>query len=483
MTATEPGIAEADAVAGDRFAPAAAVANAVVYEGYVLYPYRLSSNKNQCRWQFGVLAPPDYAKVDPYERTGSRTEYLLVAGKAPVLHTRVRLLHLQRRALRAVDVAGAWREVQELDTGTTVLSSWDEAVEVVIDLPQVQVPDGGVTDTEIPIQLGGAVEYEDAFDQTGALVGQIVRTRQAVEGRMRLRTCWVEEDQRLLKIALTVENLSGWSADGARREDMVPFALVAVHTMMGVDDGEFVSSLDPLPAQRQAVKACRNEGAFPVLAGPEGSSDLVLSSPIILYDHPAVAPESPGDLYDACEIDEILALRILAMTDGEKAEARALDPRAAAIVDRTDAMTPEGWASLHGTIRSFGPVPDSGTSEVTGMEGMVPWDPLAEQLPSWDPRSDTGEPAGETIQVNGVDVTTGTKVVVRPSHRADAQDLFVAGKTATVAGVFRDVNGIDILVAVTIDDDPATELLLLHGRYLYFHPDEVEPIVKRDGAP
>ena len=63
-----------------------------------------------------------------------------------------------------------------------------------------------------------------------------------------------------------------------------------------------------------------------------------------------------------------------------------------------------------------------------------------------------------------------------PSHRADAQDIFLSGLSATVAGVFTDVDG-DQHVAVTVDDDPATEELEWQGRYLFFHVDEVEPLV------
>ena len=116
-----------------------------------------------------------------------------------------------------------------------------------------------------------------------------------------------------------------------------------------------MSSIDPGDDARAAVAACRNEGLYPVLLGDEGCNDLVLAAPIILYDHPAVAPESQGDMFDATEIDEILALRVLTLTDDEKAEARRTDPRAAAIVDRCDDMPPELWSRLHGAIRSLGP--------------------------------------------------------------------------------------------------------------------------------
>jgi hypothetical protein len=59
--------------------------------------------------------------------------------------------------------------------------------------------------------------------------------------------------------------------------------------------------------------------------------------------------------------------------------------------------------------------------------------------------------------------------------------LFLTGLDATVAAVFRDVDG-NQHVAVTVDDDPATEALQWQGRYLYFFPDEVEPVGSRFGT-
>ena len=198
-----------------------------------------------------------------------------------------------------------------------------------------------------------------------------------------------------------------------------------------------------------------------------GADDaLMLSSPIILYDHPEVAPESPGDLYDATEIDEILALRVMTLTDEEKAEARGTDARAAAIIDRCESMSPDAWARLHGTMRSSG-------------GAAAP----AEAVPWWDPGVDESvDPGTDVVRVGAVDVRTGTRVRLRPSRRADAHDLFLAGMDATVAGVFHDVDG-ELHVAVTLDDDPATEELAWQGRYLYFHPEEIEPLVDTEVEP
>ena len=240
--------------------------------------------------------------------------------------------------------------------------------------------------------------------------------------------------------------------------------------MLAVDDGAFVSLLDPPQDARQAIAGCVNDGTFPVLIG---SGDVMLSSPIILYDQPEVAPESPGDLYDATEIDEILALRVLTLTDDEKAEARGTDPRAAAIIDRCDGMSPELWSRLHGAIRPVRPAAEPDPRP----------EPEPEALPWWDPGVDGAvDPWTDSLWIGGEMVTKGTAVRLRPSRRADAHDLFLAGLDATVAGIFRDVDGNDH-VAVTIDSDPATEALAWQGRYLYFHPDELEPLADRQATP
>ena len=120
--------------------------------------------------------------------------------------------------------------------------------------------------------------------------------------------------------------------------------------------GAWLSLADPPADAVEAAARCRNVGLWPVLVGEPGASDTVLASPIILEDHPQVAPESSGDLFDATEIDEILSLRILALTDEEKAEMRAADARARALLDRTEALTGDDLMRMHGTIREVRPV-------------------------------------------------------------------------------------------------------------------------------
>jgi hypothetical protein len=200
-----------------------------------------------------------------------------------------------------------------------------------------------------------------------------------------------------------------------------------------------------------------------VLAGPAGTRDILLISPIILYDHPEVAEQSNTALYDCTEIDEILTLRVMTMTEEEKAQARATDPRAAQIIDRCDAMSPDAMERLHGVLRDPHALP-----------GLVP--EIPEGIDWWDPLADNAvRPEVDAVLVNGVRIARGSRVRLRPMRNADAQDIFVAGKTARVTSVHEDVEG-DKHVGVVVDDDPAAELHDWYGRYLYFSPDEVEPL-------
>ncbi len=245
--------------------------------------------------------------------------------------------------------------------------------------------------------------------------------------------------------------------------------------------------------------ACINTGTWPVLAGPGDCTDLMLSSPVILYDHPEIAAESAGDLFDATEIDEILTLRTLALTDSEKRQARATDPLAAELLDRLDDLPPEMLERMHGAIRylrpAAGPAPTrpAGDAVPTRPAGdAVPtWatppalpaaEPSAEItdrrcVPWWDPGADSSvSPETDHVIVAGVRIAQGSRVLIRPgARRADAQDLFLVGREATVQAVLHDVDG-EVHLAVSPDNDPAAELQRNHGRFLYFSPDEIEPI-------
>jgi hydrogenase maturation protease len=451
------------------------VADTVLFEGYVLYPYRASAQKNQLRWQFGVLAPPAYARSSGTERWSMRTEVIVDPGDHAQLTARIRCLQVQHREIEATTNGGAsFEPVQSLDVDGTTVVAWDEALDQEFDLDVISLRLATVA-LEHPFTLPAGDEVELLRDHRGDIVGRAVRRREGVSGLVRISARNADTDgdellgNPLLKVTIVVENATGWDDAHADRDAAMRRSLIAVHTLLAVDDASFVSLLEPPPAAESAVSSCINDGTFPVLIGNTATNDVMLSSPIILYDFPAVAPESAGDFCDSTEIDEILALRVMTLTDDEKAEARGTDSRAAAIIDRCDDMPTEIWTRLHGAVRSLRPIetaPMSDSEEFNDTDA-VPW---------WDPGIDSSfDPFSSTMRIGGVEVGSGTRVRLRPSRRADAHDLFYADRLATVKGVFNDVDG-DQHVAVALDDDPASDMLEWQGRFLYFHPDEIEVI-------
>jgi hypothetical protein len=231
------------------------------------------------------------------------------------------------------------------------------------------------------------------------------------------------------------------------------------------------------------VAGCQNDGTWPVLGS---SPSVMLSSPIILEDDPQIAPESPGALYDATEIDEILTLRTMTLTDAEKEEARATDPRAAAVIDQVDNLPPDVLDRLHGAVRYLRQVTGEdnvpGSRSAEGSRTTVgpdqPETLMTPDTPWWDPGADASvSPETDGIVIDGVRVARGSKVRLRPRARhTDAQDMFLAGRTATVQAVFFDVDGEQHLGVTPDDDEEWAEIQRWHGRYLYFAPDEVEPV-------
>jgi hypothetical protein len=276
------------------------------------------------------------------------------------------------------------------------------------------------------------------------------------------------------RLTVRVRNTSAQpGSTAANRDEALPAALVAVHLIMSVSGGAFISMTDPPEWARQEAGACENTGCWPVLAGPAGARQVMLAAPIILPDYPEVAAESPGELFDGTEIDEILTLRTLALSDEEKAAARATDPRAAALIDRVDAMDAPTMEQLHGTIRAMTGPPSragGGPADAAGPRAH------GQDVPWWDPGADASvSPGTDSIMVNGHRIARGSRVILRPgARRADAQDMFLAGRAALVEAVLLDVDDTAYL-AVTLADDPAADLQSAHGRFLYFSPDEVEP--------
>ncbi len=425
---------------------ARAVADAVLYEGYLLYPYRGTSSKNQSRWQFGVLGPPGAADAGLGEDDTLAAQFLVDGARE--LNLVVRFLQLQHRRAEREVADGVYQPVDELATAGGSWLTWDEAVECERSFGPVAL-DGRPWTLSVTADAGTDIEVLDG--------GRLVRQRWEVRGVLTVAS---EADGDLCRVSVRVGNVGDGAVD---KNDSIARSMIGTHLIAELEGGQFVSLLEPPPAAADAVSRCSQHRCFPVLAGPPGTRDLLLISPIILYDHPEVAEQSDTALYDCTEIDEILTLRVMTMTDEEKAQARATDPRAARIIDQCDAMSPEAMARLHGVLRD--------PHEIRGLVPEIP-----EGVDWWDPLADNAvRPEIDAVLVNGTRVARGSRVRLRPRRNADAQDIFVSGRTARVTSVHEDVEG-NKHVGVVVDDDPAADLHDWYGRYLYFSPDEIEPV-------
>jgi hypothetical protein len=482
--------------AADELDAVRRVADAVLYEGYLLYPYRASSSKNKVRWQFGVLGPQGAAAAGTGEEADLYTECLIEGGSDATVDVHVRFLHTQWRGIEAADGEGGFRPVDELVVGGARWIGWHEAVEHEHVVRAVAASGPGMaTDVAVP----GGEDLELLRDDMGAVVGRLVRTRWPLSLQIEVAATPVPDRSGLQVLRIALTNTADCGADegagGTVRDRVARRSLVGTHLVLRASGGRFLSTVDPPDHAVAAARSCSRSRCWPVLAGvhdPEGSqsSDTVLAAPIILYDHPVIADESPGELFDSTEIDEILTLRIMTMTDDEKLAARGTDPRAAAIIDRCDDMPPEVFERMHGALRGYGieagpdrrigglpddwDIPTFSTPSLLDVEGPsfdtggAPW---------WDPIQDASvSPGTDAVLVAGVRVARGSRVRLHPGRRSDAQDLFLADMTATVRAVLADVDG-GTHVGVLLDDDPASELHDEAGRFFYFAPDEIEPLL------
>lgn len=344
------------------------IANAVLFEGYLLYPYRHSAIKNRQRWTIGVVYPQEYSEANGgIEPCMMRTE-CLVAGQGNVdtsLDIHVRFLHLLRRSARPGRPQGpplpctimqpadasSQAQIDTLPASEWGLASrlahelFEEGIERQISMVNVSLRGLLINPRLVEINFPAQRLVEDA----------IVREQRSIAGAIRLSAEAL--DEHLFKIHIQIENTTPETALLANRHNEALLqSFISTHTILQVRQGEFISLLEPPDALQAAAQGCQNVRTWPVLVGNEGETDALLSSPIILYDYPQIAPESPGSLFDGTEIDEILTLRILTLTDEEKEEMRRGDVRAREILERTEALTPEQFMKLHGTIRSMNPL-------------------------------------------------------------------------------------------------------------------------------
>jgi hypothetical protein len=309
------------------------VADAVLYEGYMLYPYRASSIKNQQRWSFGILYPPAFEEVrQGTERSRMHSQCLLKLSGGAVVHVHLRFLQLCAQPME-----NRRRSSDSPDEG--VSRSFEFDVSPADELQQFF--QFGFDRIEQPASPPKVAQFPSALSQD------------EVQGSVLVSFELLRPD--VMKMSIDVANTTSLPSNATARDSVLRSSLLSAHTILSVTGGEFVSLLDPPEDLREEIKACKNIGNFPVLVGTEGERDMLLCSPIILYDYPQIAPESAGDFYDATEMDEMLTLRVMTLSDCEKSEIRVGDDRVRSLLQRTEESAREQLTKTHGAIRSMRP--------------------------------------------------------------------------------------------------------------------------------
>jgi hydrogenase maturation protease len=339
------------------------IADAVLYEGYILYPYRPSAVKNQQRWNFGALCPQPYSVAQGgTEAWSMQTECLAEGGPRTTLDVKVRFLHLLTREVCELTkplaeltegVEPDSSVVASLEVNGQLFQTWQEATEREVSLPGLKLSETVTESQRSTFTFPPSLEIEPLRDaSSGKIVGRIVRRQQSIAGAIEVAAERVGEES--FKITVRILNLTALEDAGQKsRDEALMRSFVSTHTILALREGEFASLLDPPAALREAAAGCQNTGTYPVLAGEAGERNLMLSSPIILYDYPQIAPESAGELFDGTEIDEILTLRIMTLTEEEKREMRGVDERARQILERTEMLPAEQLMKMHGAMRSL----------------------------------------------------------------------------------------------------------------------------------
>jgi hypothetical protein len=328
----------------------------------LLYPYTRTAMKNQQRWTFGGVYSQTYSEAtgghDPWL---IQTQCLVLGSDQTHVEVKVRFLHVIQRQVLQRDSASSdiGAPVDELWIDGEVYRPWEEAVERELGGTVSPHPEGLPLHLTIDVPAGQS--DESLVDAAGHVVGSLIRTWEAIKGDIEIGVeplrlsdvgaAW-QETAACYRLTVTIVNTTPWDSDPSRRT-VVRHAMISTHTILRVQGGEFISLLEPPETYQRAAEACENIKTWPVLVGEDGERHTVLSSPIILYDYPQISPESRGNYYDATEIDELLALSVMTLTDEEKQELRESDPRGREILERTESLSHQDLMNLHGAVRGL----------------------------------------------------------------------------------------------------------------------------------
>jgi hypothetical protein len=388
------------------------IVSSLLYEGYALYPYT-PGVKNATPTPFGIVYPPGYAEAQPAAISKLRLEAILEAGPEAQITGTVRFLQAAGEGHRGVE--------RRLELGTTGLAALTrEWARIEFAFPR----EAGAGEVR-----GRAVMRAEMLGPELARVKLCVHNDSEIEGE-------------------TPEQEAG-------RGEALQWSLLSVHPMLEVEEGRFVSPLEREGEAGAAVQGSDPVNTFPVLVGSEDRA--ILGAAIVVPEHPELAPESLGNLFDNTEIEEALLLHVQVLSDDERKEISEQDPAVREMIERADKTTNDEMMSLHGRLTYTEPDGDDGRTTAP---------------PTPPPGLDAIQ--GETAtMVKGATVKRGDKVVLRPGTEGDVYDKILDGRTATVERIYQ---GMDerVYLGVTIDDDPGQDLLRDTGRFLFFFADEVE---------
>lgn len=153
-------------------------------------------------------------------------------------------------------------------------------------------------------------------------------------------------------------------------------------------------------------------------------------------------------------------MRILTLSDDEKAEICCSEDRARQVLERAESLPAEHLLRLHGTIRGLRPAANEATA---APQRWSAWDTEANAPP-------------KSVHVNGAELKAGDRVRLRPSRRADIFDSALEGRVAIIEAIERDFED-QIHLAVVLQDDPGRDLGEMRhiGHRFFFSLAEVEP--------
>jgi hypothetical protein len=415
--------------------------DALLYEGYALYPYTPGAAKNATPTPFGILYPPTYAAALPstFERLELRCE--LHSPPEAVLGAEVRFLAATGERHEAVA-----HRVRLADVTVGVLAA--SSATGGPGQPGQPGQPGASGQPDQPDQPGAQREVEIAEDSPRRLLLALgLSAHELGSGRY--------------EVTLAVENRTP-CAQGLDRSGALAHSLLSTHPILRVSAGRFSSPLE---------YPCGSVNTFPVLAS--ATDDAVIGAAIVLPDHPRIAPESRGGMFDSTEIEEALLLHVRTLSDAEREEIERHDPLVREMVARAAAATPDDILALHGRMTLREPI---GSQHPVGSRHPVDAtlrDPVTDTPPQEPPNLVDPQAGEQHAEVAGVHFARGAKVRIRPGPDADLHARMLDGRTATIERIMVDYDGKTHL-GVTIDDDPGQELLRESGRFLFFFAPEVE---------